>query len=33
MNQYIDDRTYGKQLFINKMAQKFELDPKKDADS
>ena len=29
-NHYIEDRTYGRQLFINKMAQKYELDPKKD---
>jgi hypothetical protein len=32
LNQWIEDRTYGKQLFINKMAQKFELDPRKDAE-
>jgi len=31
-NHYIEDRTYGRQLFINKMAQKFELDPRKPAD-
>lgn len=33
LNQFIEDRTYGKTLFINKMAQKYELDPKKDPEN
>ena len=28
---FIEDKTYGRQLFIKKMAQKFELDPRRDA--
>ena len=29
-NQYLEDKTYGKQYCIKKMAQKFELDPNKE---
>lgn len=28
---FIEDKTYGRQLYVKKMAQKFELDPTKDA--
>ena len=31
VNLFIEDKNYGKQLFVKKMAQKFELDPNKDA--